>query len=273
MRVWTGPLKMILKSPAHQRGLPFHERNSPCFWDLRFNYCCVAVLHFAISACREQGCFMFLNCSPLLLKNYLNLNKILELSGGKSSLWKQGLLEGLWQFVQVLYNLNCILWYMNRLMALFIVKPTDSKLCWRYSFRRKISAINSHFMTISCPLFLGKTPFDFCKWNKDRIIFPGIILCLVVMIARFQNRREWKVADLSPLRQQLQICSSDLSHKIQLFSDLIQQTSHFCMKSWSHCSHCEFYLAIGKAKISVCVDADSATFILDQVINVPPELN
>lgn len=105
---------------------------------------------------------------------------------------------------------------MNRLMALLIVKPTGSKLCWRHSFRRKISAIHSHFMTVSSSPFLDKTPFDFCKWNKDGIIFPGIILCLVLMIAHFQNRREWKVAELSPLRQQLQICSSDLSHKIQL---------------------------------------------------------
>lgn len=190
MRVQIGPLKMILKSPVHQRDLPFQEKNSPYLWDLRFDFCCVTVLCFAIRDCRKQGYFMFLNCSPLPLKNYLNFNKILELSWGKSFHWKQGLLKGLWQSVQVLCNLNYILWYVNRLMALLIVKLTDAKLCWRHSFRRKISAINSHFMTISCSLFLDKTPFDFCKWNKDGIIFSGIILCLVLVIAHFQNRRE-----------------------------------------------------------------------------------
>lgn len=137
MRVQIGPLKMILKSPAHHRAPRFHERNNPFFWDLRFNFCCAAVLRSAINACREQGWFIFLNCSPFLLKNYLNLNKILELSEGKSSPCKQGLLRVLWQFVQVLYNLDCILWCMNRWMALLIVKPTDSKLCWRHSFRKK----------------------------------------------------------------------------------------------------------------------------------------
>lgn len=149
-------------------------------------------------------------------KHNLSLNKILEPARDKSFPWKKWLLEVLWQFVQVLYNLNCILWYMNGLMTLFIVKPTDSKPHWRHIFRRKISAINSHFMTISCSLFLHKTPFDFCKWNKDGIIFPGIILCLVLMIAHFQNIREWKVADFNPLGHQLQICSSDLLHKIHL---------------------------------------------------------
>lgn len=105
------------------------------------------------------------------------LNKILKHTRGKSSLWKKLLLEVLWQFIQARYNLNCILWYMNGLMALFIIEPTGSKLPpWRHIFRRKISAINSHFMTISCSLFLHKTPFDFCKWNKDGIVFPGIIL-------------------------------------------------------------------------------------------------
>lgn len=44
------------------------------------------------------------------------------------------------------------------------------------------------------------------------------------------------------------------------------------MKSWSHWNHSEFYLVIGKVKISLYVDADSATFILDPVINVPPKL-
>lgn len=227
----------------------------------------VALCH---EACRHQGCVLFLNCSPFLLKSYLNLSKILQLSGGKSSPCQQGLLQVLWQFVQVLYNLNCILWYLSRWMALLIVKPTDSKLCWRHSFREKISARNSHFMTISCSLFLDKTPFDFCKWNKDGIIFPGIILCLVLMIAHFQNRREWEVADLSPLRQQLQICSSDLSHKIQLSVFWFNTTNLSFW--WSHCSHREFHLVIGKAKISVCADADSAAFILDQVIDTHPEL-
>lgn len=146
----------------------------------------------------------------------MNPHKILEPARGKSSSWKKRLLEGLWQFKQVLYNLNFILWCMKALMALFIVKPTDCKPHWRHIFRRKISVINSHFMTISCFLFLHKTPFDFCKWNKDGIIFPGIILCLVLMIAHFQIIREWKVADFNPLRHKRQICSLDLLHKIQI---------------------------------------------------------
>lgn len=109
VRVKTSPLKLILKSPAHQRGLPFHGRNGPFFWDLRFDFFCAAVLRFAVSACCEQGCFIFLSCSPLLLQNCLNLDKILEILGGKSSPCKQGLLQGLWQFIQVPCNLNCIL--------------------------------------------------------------------------------------------------------------------------------------------------------------------
>lgn len=168
------------------------------------------MLQFAISACLKWECFIFLNYSHLLLKIKKNwVNKILEPARGKSSSWKKQLLEVLWQFMQVLYNLNCILWYMNRLMALFIAKPTDSKPHWRHIFRRKISAINSHFMTISRSLFLHKTPFDFSKWNKDGIIFSGIMLCLVLMIAHFQNIWAWKVADFNHLKHQLQICSSD----------------------------------------------------------------